>query len=711
MRIKYCLNGVCPVNYSKYLGCRAGFMLTNRLGGYCYLSDHPETRYQGVFFREQSSPFRMFKIIETIRLTNNDLYQEVSQIKNALAFVTRTRKGTVRDLTETFFMPQGYNSLFYDIDNEEEIELVLDVRESYYPPQYGRHYEHWVHEDGRIIVKYTQDNAFTAFLVIDAGCTKEQIAAHIAMPSPDSKPCPVQFTDNWYQQYYHMDRERNSMPDHLYVYSFIKAKTSKLVMTFGTDLNKALEENSFVREHREFLLEAQKRETRRVISQTQKLFPKLFHAGIIVANAPSAAAASVSCSIVGGVRKCVNLKEDTATASKKGKSRRSSGKDSPGQTTLSNIAPAHVSPLPNGAPVKMSGFDEELGVAYACALNSLRSLIVTPSDVPEQQFLKSELSEGMYAGLPWFFQYWHRDEAISLQALSRVEGREFCRRFLLRAFQQLQGKKMSAKHGESGVLSADAALWVVKRGCEMESELAASQAVQEFFANEEMSYIISSAHETWMDSLSRDGACIELQALKLSLLKLSGRKKEEREFRERVRKDFWDSKKKLLADRLSISGDGRITPDFTVRPNIFIAAYAYPELLTVAEWKSCFDKIIPKLWLEWGGFSTIDTDADSFVDQHTGEDGKSYHNGDSWYFLNSMAALALARIDKKAYSSEINAIVRSSVNEILWGAASGHASELSSADVQRSQGCAAQAWSAAMFVELVEELRKSVKSK
>ena len=95
-----------------------------------------------------------------------------------------------------------------------------------------------------------------------------------------------------------------------------------------------------------------------------------------------------------------------------------------------------------------------------------------------------------------------------------------------------------------------------------------------------------------------------------------------------IKEKLWN--KEFLYDGLN---------DKTIRPNAFIAYYIYPNLLARKEWIKCFDAILNALWLGWGGVSTIDKKNHLFHKEHTGEDSKSYHNGDSWFWLNNLTAL------------------------------------------------------------------------
>ena len=161
-----------------------------------------------------------------------------------------------------------------------------------------------------------------------------------------------------------------------------------------------------------------------------------------------------------------------------------------------------------------------------------------------------------------------------------------------------------------------------------------------------------------------------------------------------IKEKLWN--KEFLYDGLN---------DKTIRPNAFIAYYIYPNLLARKEWIKCFDAILNALWLGWGGVSTIDKKNHLFHKEHTGEDSKSYHNGDSWFWLNNLTALVLYKLDKNRFEKYVNKIIRASTDEILWKGAISHHSELSSAISLRSQGCLMQAWSSAMYIEAINKIK------
>ncbi len=339
--------------------------------------------------------------------------------------------------------------------------------------------------------------------------------------------------------------------------------------------------------------------------------------------------------------------------------------------------------------------------AYACALKSLEGLYS---------------KEGLYAGLPWFFQYWSRDEAVCAKALSRAVGS--VKELLLErlANSSSDGRTsniMGENYKNSPSGCADGIGWLALRIRELklsaDEKKFVADKLEEAVSNIRKNYerdglIYNHPLETWMDTSAgndtREGFRVEIQFFQLALYNmlysLTGKKEYaeiERVMAQKVRASFWNGK--ILADGLN---------DFTQRPNVFIAAYAYPQLLSREEWSTCFNNILQSIWLEWGGLATIERKSPLFRLEYSGELPESYHRGDSWFWLNNLAAIVMHRIDKKAFGSCIKKIFEASERDILWSGSIGNHSELSSAKEQRAEGSLNQAWSSAMFIELYDEL-------
>ncbi|MEA1924847.1 MAG: amylo-alpha-1,6-glucosidase [Candidatus Altiarchaeota archaeon] len=323
------------------------------------------------------------------------------------------------------------------------------------------------------------------------------------------------------------------------------------------------------------------------------------------------------------------------------------------------------------------------------------------------------------AGLPWFFQIWSRDELLSMKHLSPVDKKRIIYSYLDRV--QEDGRIPNIVGDDSGT-NADSVGWLFKRLDECFAEFTLDERehvlyrFMESISRLKENYIsdvflMNGPGETWMDTVcgggGRPGYRIEIQSMLLRmyalgyrLTRLKKRDKSsnlfsllEEDLSRKVREHFW--KKGMLLDGLG---------DQTARPNIFIAAYVYPEFLSKREWVECFRNTLSRLWLSWGGLSSIDKSSELFIGDHTGERPESYHRGDSWFFLNNMAALVLHRLGGGDFRSYVDAIVKASTDDILWDGMLGHHSELSSAALRESCGCGMQAWSSAMYLELIDEI-------
>ena len=365
---------------------------------------------------------------------------------------------------------------------------------------------------------------------------------------------------------------------------------------------------------------------------------------------------------------------------------------------------------------------EDVMLAYQCCTSAMDSFIVKLGKGP-----------GIYAGLPGFHQVWTRDEAICLKALM-IEGRYGQAKSILfrQLAQLLPDGRIANRFPASELGSADGVGWVFKRLGDLIQMLDEKGRLEEFFSRDELCFaqerlaqsiqrmlecygkrglIENRPLETWMDTSAgddtRQGARIEIQALTLAMYRLMIRlcrmlKNEpkfftynrlEFEAHRHVRQVFW--KRPILYD-----GED----DVTIRPNVFMAYYVYPGLLSKGDWVHCFDRALGELWLDWGGIASISKEHPLFTGSYSGEDNRSYHRGDSWFFLNSMAALCMHRLNRKRYRGHIEQILKASTHEILNMGILGYHAELSSAQGLTSSGNLAQAWSSALYIELVNEL-------
>lgn len=311
-----------------------------------------------------------------------------------------------------------------------------------------------------------------------------------------------------------------------------------------------------------------------------------------------------------------------------------------------------------------------------------------------------KMNNRIFAGLPWFFQAWTRDELLSLKAYDS----SFRKDLLLNYLQKLlPDGRLPNRMPHADLGSADGIGLLAFRIKQNISEFNADEKNEmlKFFEKSqrliEKNYlknglIWNDANETWMDTNGREGFCIEIQALYaniLELINLLGGKTEINSFISSVRKKFF------YVDNLE---------NDEIRPNIFLAYYFYHELFEKEVWENKFQKVIDECWLEWGGFSTISKNSDLYHSKDEGISDESYHNGNSWFFVNNIASLSLMNFPK--FSEYSKRIYLASKFECLTSGLLAQSSEISDAEKISSKGCLNQAWSIATLKELHEKINQ-----
>lgn len=343
-------------------------------------------------------------------------------------------------------------------------------------------------------------------------------------------------------------------------------------------------------------------------------------------------------------------------------------------------------------------------------------------DVNEATLELPRVGPGIIAGYPWFYQIYTRDEAISAGAFLALHDTELAKRILLREISTIRHDgRIDNRTPASELASADGVGWAFlrlrqlnglkalndeERERVLQALRASIQGLEHHWVRE--SLVHNSWKETWMDTTGgfedgRAGARIEIQALSYSMYEFmaelcEAHNNQDAEYYRRraaliksaVRALFLDTRSGALADGVIDHVDR------TARPNVFIAAYAAPEFFTYDEWRKIFAASLDRLWLSWGGLATIDREHMLFTPECTGENDKSYHRGDSWYFVNNIASIVLGLT---GFFEQRDEIMRASTDQILSQGIPGHAAETSSAAHREAHGCFIQTWSAATYVE------------
>ncbi len=365
---------------------------------------------------------------------------------------------------------------------------------------------------------------------------------------------------------------------------------------------------------------------------------------------------------------------------------------------------------------------------------TLKPINVSVDDI-SYSFLEQEIKESIsrlkvmvggipffYAGLPWFTQFWLRDEAISLDVLLKVLSKKELCDFLKWRLDFVERNTFLPNYFNldltfSEAPSYDGTLIFFLKILETFGsrnkidgnlkELALEiffKWLKKFIDGNLKGNILSlssvSAYSQWMDSLKeRNGSLIEIEALILALLKQAGRlSKNPKWFKmlrvrqEHILKTFWNGL--VLADRANYFTE--------IRPNIFLAYYFFPDLLSKVDWQRVIDKTLENLWLDWGGLASVARSSLSYQSCHTGENPLSYHNGDSWFFLNAITAFCL--LDFKKYIAKALTIYKKLVSDFFWFNGLAFSSELSDAGTFNPNGSPIQLWSASMLLKLASKI-------
>lgn len=608
----------------------------------------------GGFFNFSIAPFskysgyhfcednEVYKTIESIKLTGAE---QITRIKNDFTTLKINRgnpSSSAGEITETIFLPQNKNSLCYEHNSRSAVEINLDCRKAYDGKTWGRYYNIAKEKIGG------QD-----IIIIKYSKKKDEKEDGIAAVDAQGEQIAE------YEIYAAIVSDNNEYElinkwyDQFYpfdferneqatraIYQSIRLNAKNIAIGFSTNKEKAIEEAKNLYDNKTKLIEERKEEIALI--------------------------------------KHKKIKE------------------------------------------------KSIDFAYLSTMNAMNSFLINKTDS-----LGKNGIAGIYAGYPWFFQYWTRDTCLSSKALYLSGKIVETKTILLRYLDSIREDGwIFNRLPHADLDSADAVGLVFFRLSNLIDYLEDKELLVKHFTEDELKmikvkletaiyailknhsqndFIINKRKETWMDTDDRSGVRIEIQALQLSmyafLRRLSKRFKDEIAYNfaihqektllKKIRTQLFDKDKKFLQDGLD---------DKTIRPNVFLAYYIYPSMLSKKEWESTFDLCLDKLWLPWGGLSTIDKNNFQFQKRHTGSTDASYHKGDAWYFLNNLSAISLYRLDKDKYQTYVDKILEASTTEIVQRGILGFHAEVSSAEVQESKGCLAQAWSSAFYIELVREI-------
>ena len=378
--------------------------------------------------------------------------------------------------------------------------------------------------------------------------------------------------------------------------------------------------------------------------------------------------------------------------------------------------------------------NRELNIALAWAKLSLDALIMNQaqSGIPVK---------GIFAGLPWFNNYWGRDSFISLPGATFVTGNFGDAWEILNSFARFQEKdSTSTNYGRIPNIvtpnsiaynTADGTPWFIKQMYEYVKYSNDTALLRKFFPviqrsiegtlkyhTDSLGFLTHGDAESWMDAVGPNGpwsprgnrAC-EIQALWYYQLLIGSFTADYlteyhcagvwRAIADSVEKHFnkyfVDRENKCVYDHLNSNG----TPSHELRPNQLFCL----DIVNSQDVREAMVKTVTEALLYEHGAGTLAQTDSNFHPYHHYEpyyvQDAAYHTGIVWTWLNGQAIYALTRNDRQDLTY---AITKNMVHQILDRGCVGTLSELLDAHVRpgesepRLSGTFSQAWSLAEFI-------------
>lgn len=353
-------------------------------------------------------------------------------------------------------------------------------------------------------------------------------------------------------------------------------------------------------------------------------------------------------------------------------------------------------------------------------------------------------TKGIFAGLPWFNNYWGRDTFISLPGATFVTGNYKDARDILVSFAKFQDKNpASPNYGripnritlkETIYNTADGTPWFVIQSYNYLLSSNDTAFLKEIYPSvklafeasvknhvDEKGFLTHKDAETWMDAVGPEGPwsprgnrANDIQALWYKQLvntaDMALMMKDTSLARAAVllseklstnfRKYFVNEEKGIVYDRLSPDG----TPDSTMRPNLFFALNEPAFFPTALTRLKILSKAVGNLVYPYGVLSLAQTDP-NFHPFHQYPPyyvkDAAYHNGIMWQWNAGPVIQTLCGFGKQDMAWSLT---KELTHEILHRGAAGTLSELMDALPRegekdpRLSGTFSQAWSLAEYI-------------
>jgi glycogen debranching enzyme len=382
----------------------------------------------------------------------------------------------------------------------------------------------------------------------------------------------------------------------------------------------------------------------------------------------------------------------------------------------------------------ISADDARLTKAFAWAVLSMDALIM-------RQAVSGVPTTGIFAGLPWFNNYWGRDSFISLPGATYVTGNFIDAREILRSYARFQERDTaSTNYGRIPNLAtptsvqyntADGTPWFVKGVDEYVDASNDTAFYREMYPvvlrsiegtlryhTDSLYFLTHADAETWMDAVGPDGPwsprgnrANDIQALWYDQLRCAaviaaavGDTAHTTEWAaiasalsHNFTHAFLDTAHGLAYDHLTAHG----IPSQELRPNQLFCLALLPN---DSVGRVMTTTVLSRLVYEHGTGTLAQTDS-NFTPYHHYEpyyvQDAAYHNGIVWTWLNGAAIQAAARY---SLQDVVYPVTQNMVHQILDRGCVGALSELLDAHPRKGEkeprlsGTYSQAWSLAEFI-------------
>lgn len=316
--------------------------------------------------------------------------------------------------------------------------------------------------------------------------------------------------------------------------------------------------------------------------------------------------------------------------------------------------------------------------SYNFSSDSSLSLALDWIRLTMDQLVTHQRGYGIYAGLPWFNEYWGRDQFIAMPGACLVNGEFDVAKNILLSFAQYQDVDPDSKYfgrvpnivktNSVNYHTTDGTPRFVIQLKEYLSYSGDTTIIEQLYDNVKYSiegslknwidkdgYLIHEDNETWMDARRhpdnvsyspRDSRANDIQALWYKQLIAGVYFADQMEDREssvkwqavadkvsaNFEKDFTDSDHDFIADHL----DPNDYADYQLRPNQLFAFELIQDVdLKSRALKSCWESLV----YPWG-VASLDQKDPFFHKYHLSDDyhkDEAYHNGTIWLWLNGVA--------------------------------------------------------------------------